>query len=332
MTEEHVNRLNLFVSNVQCIRRRFAWHSAMMKHMAALYYTARDRTVDVEAIRESLDLLRAGTGLFSMFRGNNALSIAAMLSLAAPEDRAKRFSDTVAVYKLLKQAGFRASDFLVTAAFQVASTAPEDRFQTVVTRARSFYEGMKARHPLVTGSDDCIFAAMLGLSDVEAAAGLDRMERLYTALKPEFSSANGVQALAQVLVLGDRTEASVPQLLALRAALRRAGMKMENRYMLPVLGVLALLPDTAENTARVIADTFEYLRTQRGFSAWSFSRQELALFSAALTAYTQADRLHDDIASAALATSITNLLIAQQAALAAAAAASAASTASAASS
>ena len=294
----------------------------MMKHMAALLYTAEDKVIDAEAIRQSYGLIKDYTGLFSMFRGNSALNIATMLSLTG--DREKRLSDTLQVYDALKEAWFHATDYLVVAAYQIAAGTSADGFQTAVPRMRAFYDGMKEQHPFLTSSDDYIFSAMLGLSDVDITVGVERMEQLYRALKTEFFSGNGVQALAEVLVLGDKTTEVIDRVLAFRQLLREIGIQDGEPVHAAVLGILALLPGTVDEIVRDVGETFEYLREQKGFSAWSFSKQELELYAVALTAYEHLDSVKSGILTSALSTSITNIIIAQQAAMTAAAASSAA--------
>ena len=58
---------------------------------------------------------------------------------------------------------FRASDYLVIAAYQIAAHTPYDQYATAIERTEAFYEGMRAKHRFLTGRDDYIFAAMLVL-------------------------------------------------------------------------------------------------------------------------------------------------------------------------
>ena len=67
-----------------------------------------------------------------------------MLSLSAnPQDVLR---ETMKVYDLLKGVKLRASDFLVIAAYIIATQSDASDYRNVVTRTRSFYDGMKARH------------------------------------------------------------------------------------------------------------------------------------------------------------------------------------------
>ncbi|QQZ63304.1 DUF4003 family protein [Paenibacillus sonchi] len=315
-------RLELFAQNAQRVKKDFAWKNAQVNRLAALLYTAENKIADSDAIRASFELIKEHTGSFSSFRSTSAIGLAALLSLSASQE--KQLVDTLAVYELLKDAKFRGSDHLVIAAYQIAVNTASDQYLQTVERAKAFYDGMKARHPFLTGRDDYIFAALLGLSGIPVESGLQRMEELYAALKPEFLSGNSVQALTQVLVLGDNASETVSQVLALRDAFRARGLRLDKEYTLSSLGVLSLLPCVHEDIVNGVSETYEYLRTQKGFGNWSITKQELLLLSAALVAFNYVDEAKSGVVTTMLSTNITNIVIAQQAAIAAAAAASAA--------
>jgi hypothetical protein len=316
------SRLELFARNTQVIKKDFIWQNTLIKRLAALLYAAESKEMDCEAIHESHDLIKKHTGLFSAFRGNSVISIATMLSLSS--DRNVQLSNTLEVYELLKKEHFRASDFLVVAAYQIAAHAKASDFEHIVRRAKAFYDGMKQEHWFLTGQDDYIFAAMLGLSDVELSAGLDRMEQLYDDLKPEFFSGIGLQSLAQVLVLSGKSAEAETRVLALRDTFRARGIRLDRTYTLSSLGVLSLLPADIEKIVREVDEAYEYLRTQKGFGAFTVSKQELLLLSAGLVAFDYVDHAKSGIVNTAISTSIVDIIIAQQAAIAAAAASSAA--------
>ncbi|OKP95967.1 DUF4003 family protein [Paenibacillus sp. P46E] len=327
MKEPYSAKLELFAENAQRVKKGFAWKNAQVNRLAALLYTAEDKIADSDAIHASYELIKEHTGSFSTFRGTTAISIAALLSLSAEQERL--LTDTLAVYEMLKDVKFRASDYLVVAAYQIAVNTASDQYQRTVERAKAFYDRMKSKHPFLTGRDDYIFAAMLGLSDIDVESGVERMEQLYAVLKPEFLSGNSVQALTQVLVLGEDASETAAHVLALREAFRTRGIRMDKEYTLSSLGVLSLLPCTQGEIVNDVSETYEFLRTQKGFGSWSITKQELLLLSAAMVAFKYVDEAKNGVVTTTLTTSITNIIIAQQTAIAAAAAASAASASSA---
>lgn len=320
------NKLELFANNAQIMKKEFTWQNTLTKRLAALLYAQEGKIVDCEAIRQCLDLIKQNTGAFSTFRGNMVLCIATMLSLAPNPQEV--FSETLKVYDLLKDEKLHASDFLVVAAYQIAAQSDASDYSNVVTRTRSFYDGMKARHFFYTGQDDYIFAAMLGLTDLDTAAGTERIEQIYSRLKGEFWDKNSIQALAQVLVLGESDVNIANRVLALRDTLRAEKIKLDKTYTLPVLGILALLPVEIDTIVRDIVAAQDTLRAQKGFGPLSVTTQELLLFSASIVASNYAENVKDGVLTATLTTSISNIIIAQQAAIIAATSASTAAAAS----
>lgn len=321
------DRLLLFASNTQAIKKDFTWHDTLTKRLSALFYAQENKPVDGEAIRQCHALIKENTGIFSTFRGNMALCVATLLSLS-PNPQTL-LSETLKVYDLLKNAKLWASDYLVVAAYQIAAQTEPGNYQNVVNRTRAFYDGMKARHYFHTGQDDYIFSAMLGLSDLDITAGTERMEQIYHRLKDEFWDKNSVQALSQVLVLGDSDDSTVNRVLSLRDLLKSQKIKMDKTYTLPTLGILTLLPVALEVVVRDIGEAQQLLRAQKGFGSLSITTQELLIFVAAVVAGEYAENVKTGVLTATISTSITNIIIAQQVAAIAAVSASSAAAAAA---
>lgn len=315
-------RLDLFSANIQNMKKDFILQDTLIKRLAALLYAAENLPVDCDAIRECHELIKKNTGVFSSFRGNLAVCIATLLSLS--DNRADQLSNTLEIYGIMKELKFRTSDYLVVAAYQIAQAADKANYRLVVERAKAFYDGMKENHWFYTGKDDYVFAAMLGLSDINVQTGLERMEQLHQRLKPEFSSGNGVQALTQVLVFGGETNETVIRLLNLNQLFRVKNIRLDKEDTLSSLGVLSLIPADASTIADDVFEAHDFLRSQKGFGVWSVSKQELALFSVAIAASSYVAEVKSGVITTALSTSITNIILAQQMVFAAVAASSAA--------
>lgn len=320
------NKIELFADNAQLIKKEFTWQNDMTKRLAALLYAQEGKKADCDAIRQCHTLIKQNTGAFSTFRGNMAMCVATMLSLSPNPDQV--FTETLKLYDMLKGERFRASDYLAVAACHIAAQSRPSDYNNVVTRTRRFYDGMKADHFFRTGQDDYIFAAMLGLSNLDVESGIERVEQLYNRLKDEFWNKNSVQTLAQVLVLGNSDDNVVDRILALRDVLRAQKTKLDKTYTLPVLGILALLPVEIDTLAREISAAQDTLRTRKGFGPLSVTNQERLLFAASIIAGDYAENVKDGVLTATVSTSITNLIIAQQAAMIAAASSAAAAAAS----
>ncbi|MGO4531747.1 DUF4003 family protein [Paenibacillus sp. 2TAF8] len=326
MQPQLLEKAELFVSNTLSLKKPFKWQHPIMRRLAALLYVVENKRIDSEAILQSTELMKQHTQRFSAFRGPSSFHFAAMLSLTT--DQLTRLQHTIQVHDLMKEIKFRNSDYLVMAAYQIAAQVSPDQFQHTVARAKAFYDRMKKEHPFLTGHDDYIFTAMLALSDLDVDYAVVRMEQLYQELKPNFSAKNSVQTLTQILVIGDGGSQVSGRLLALSEAFRSRNLRMDKTYTLPSLALFALFPAEINSLADQVIETYDWLRSQEGFGAWSINKQELLLFSSALTALQHMESLQNDILTSSMSTTITNIIVAQQAAMSAAAAAAAATAAS----
>lgn len=319
-------KVDLFIQNIQTKNNYVPLAAGMKKRFAALIYTMADKPMDWAKVGESYRLIKSRTGIFSTFRGNLSLALSANLSLA--DDAAQRLEDALSVYNQLKAVGFYASDYLVMAAYQIASHAKPDQYADVVARTRTFYLGMKAHHWFLTGQDDYIFAAMLGLSGIDPVVGVDRMETLYNWLKPDYwVGGNSIQGLTQVLVLGGESDDTLQRLQSLSQILRQKRLRMDRQFTLPSLGILALLPNPVEFLADQVAEVYAALHGKKGLGYISTTKQELLLLCAALVASEASETMPQSLLPT-LTTSMTNILMAQQAAMIAAMAAASSAAAS----
>ena len=316
MKAEVQNKLNLFADNTQRMKKEFWWQDGMPVRLTALLFAQNGKTVDCDAIRQCRTMIKQSTGVFSAFRGNMALCVAALLALSPnPQER---LDEMLKAYEWLKDEKFHGSDYLVFSAYQMAAQGNSLDYEKIANRARAFYDGMKARHFFVTGQDDYIFVTMLGMADLDAQVEVERIESYYSRLKGEFENANSIQALAQVLTLGSADDSSIQRVVALRAALRAQKIKLDKRFTLPFLGVLALLPAEIDSIVRGICEAQAALRTKKGFGKLSVTAQELLLYAASFVAAEYVPEESGDVLLATLSTSLTNILIAQQTAMLAA--------------
>ena len=309
-------KLQLFAENTKAMSVHFKWHDGTTRRLAALLYTQQNKRVDPIAIKQSLDIIKRNTGMFSTFRGNMVLCIATLLSLSEnPQDL---FHQTQIAYNALKNVKLRSSDFLVVAAFQIANQSQNHDFNNVALRTKEFYDKLKSRSFFATGQADYIYAAMLGLSDLNVSIGMERIDIIMSAVKGKLSAnKSSIQALSQILALGNSCEQTVNRVFCLRDALRANKIRLDKSDTLPTLGILALLPAEDQDIVQNITEGAKILRGYKGFGAWSVSTQELLIYVAAITA-TQHTQNSSDIVTAAVSTSIANIIIAQQMAMMAA--------------
>lgn len=306
-------KIFLFAKNTQALKKEFVWENIISKQLAALLCTLKNKEADCGAVRESHSLLKQHTGVFSAFRGNLAVCLAAMLSLS--DDKEQQLKRTLDVHQMMKAQNFKSSDYLAVAAYQIAALAGPDRYLQVVQKSKAFYDAMKTDHPFITGKDDYIFAAMLGLGDIETRSGAERLEDLYRQLQQQFGGGGNVQSLSQVLLLGEADKETLERLSILRKLLHEKKCRLDREYTLSSLGMLAVLPVDPQTAAEDVSGAYHLLRAQKGFGVWACTKQQQLLYAASIVAASYMKEVEDSVLTASLSTSLSNMIIAQQAAM-----------------
>ena len=310
MKQELQEKLSLFISNIQLMKDGFKWRNSMISHLASFLYTLENKTLDCSAIRESNTIIKRNTSILSTFRGDMSLCLAAMLSLK--DNREKLFADIKAAHKMMKSVGFFATENLIVSAYEIATKAPAEYYKQIIFRSIAFYDCMKATGFFRTGADSYIFAAILGLSDIDVKTGTQRITQLYTRLKPDFSPGNSVQILAEILVLGGESDSVIERLYTLNNELKNKNLRLDKQYTMSFLGVLALLSVDINTIVQDIEDAVAFLKMEKEFSSFFMTKQDLLLMASPIVASVYAEDVKKDILSASISTSIIGIIIAAQ--------------------
>ena len=308
MNEDLKEKLDLYISNTVKAKSELKWQSAFNLSLISLLYTSEGREIDSDAVINAQKYIRDNTGIFSLFRGVLSVSFASLLSLS--DDIDDKFIDTSNICNMMKERGFISSEYLLFAAYQIAAYAEMTDYLRTVERSRTFYLEMKKMHRFITGSDDYIFSAMFALSGKDVGSSVLQMESLYVRLKSEFQSRNDVQALTQILVLGGADDTVIPRLLSLRDAFRGKKLRIDKASVLPLLGVLALLPGDADSIAEETALIYEQLRAEK-YLKWNLPKSHLLNTAAALVSLNDIDEARKGTARITEA-SIANITLTHQ--------------------
>lgn len=312
MRETLRNKCNLYENNYMKLKKDFKWGYTINNRLGALLYTMEDRAVDVAGIKSCREMIKEQTSIFSYFQSFTNFMVSSMLSLKSdPEIKIK---DSINIYESLKREGFHSSPYLVLAAASISIYSEPSHHQNCVTRAKAFYDAMKAEHRFLTTADDYTFAALLALSEKEVNPTIREIESCYYWLKNDFRSSNAVQSLAQVLSFSEESmQDKCKRVVDLYQALKVRGCKFGLYIELPFLGVVSMLPKEIDTIADEITETDSYLKNIKGFGTWSISAKERLMFAAALVCDSFLSDATKETYETALSNSTTALLLAQQA-------------------
>ena len=312
-TEWNRSLLIRYVDCHELLRRGFPWEYTLARQFGALLLSGLPFTPTVEGIKDMRAHMRHETSVFSGFRGVSELLVAMML-YREPDGR-ELFDRTLLASRMLRDAGFRGSTYLPLAALTLARNYPTDRLPEGVARTEQFYLGMKAKHLLLTGQDDYVYAVLLASSGRPVGATTAMTEQLYLELSAAgLPKGNGLQSLSHVLALGEEPVGVMVERAARMyryLSSRRYRMK---EYRMPFLGVLALASTTPELLADAAVALEEELRAIRGFGNFSCDRNTRFMLAGSLLVDQQLGGMANDMGRTALANSIQAILLAQQAA------------------
>jgi hypothetical protein len=155
-----------FIKNRDAVKAAFPWDNSMFYPICSMIFTNEGKTADAETLKACKQLFKKSLNVFSSFRGAAEISFISMLAVDGnPEER---LSKAKKLYGMLKEL-FWGSEFLPVAAMMLSRTVPEDKYEELCVRARRIYELFKKEHPLLTSSEDSVYAVMLALSEKDDA-------------------------------------------------------------------------------------------------------------------------------------------------------------------
>jgi hypothetical protein len=268
---------SLFLSNALAAKQDLGWQGLYASNLSAFLFAANGMVYDAGIMRATDAYIRRKAGAASVWWG--ALLPIAAAKIALAEDGVTAYNASSHVTQSLQKAGFFPSIFLPAAAWVIASRSSPDGYGYAVERVRLFYQGLKARHPMIASMDDIVYFAMASLTPINIGAGVNFVEQSYASLKARFRYLpNANMSLAEIALLAAQED--VPERsVSLSSELKRYSIRM-GEITLPSLGLSALLSDEHRHAAAQIADHVAFLRSHSLFR-W-VGRAMQSLFASAI--------------------------------------------------
>lgn len=293
-----------FIEARDVIRDTFKWDSSYLPPVCANLFCAAGAVPDADRLRACRDLINQKTGIFSSFRGHIRVPLACLLSM---EDRPEeKFDRAKEVYQLLRER-FSASDYLALASFLLAEYGcTEDQ----IARGKRIYRLMKDEHPLLTSSEDSIFALMMAWSDRPDEELISDMETCYRLLKERFHDSNCVQTMAQILAMEPAdTRTKCEKVFTLYDQIEQTIGKYGKHHELATLAACAMLDEDPAAMAEDMKDIDAFLDQQKGYGFFGIDRKTRLMHAAMIVSDEYMPR--GEVDTAALSGTIA-MLIAQQ--------------------
>ncbi len=329
MNEQLTFMTKKFADGRDAFRKKFWYESSLYAAGCAIIPVSVKADIDVNKIKMCKKLLKKEFNVLSSVRGEVMMFIATTMStMEDPESFVKELSKT---YKEIREYFLPSIYLPLTAMIITKDVTPENRSE-IIERTKTVYKIMKANHFFLTSASDSSFAAMLAMSNLTDDEISHDTEEIYNYTKKVFPlHPEHSQTIANILALakGDN-EKYVERINDLYNELKGYKKRFGKTYELPVLAILAMLPDDTLDLASTIAEADDYLKTRKGMGFWGIGRKQRLMYAAILTALERIEAIGGDQSTTVLDTAITsvmNLIIAMEVAVACAIISSSASSA-----
>ncbi len=290
MNEQLKTICEQFIADRDLLKAIFPWDNIYIIPVCAVLAGSRRADVSEEKIKECRKLTEQHTSIFFSFRGNTMLPLATLLACA--EDPLDQLQAAMCIYSEMKEHLY-GTEYLALASAMLAGGIAREEVDAHAARAKELHMLMKQKHPLLTTSEDSVYAALLAFSDKSPETLVSEMELCFQALKPKFHDSASVQSAAQVLTItgGDPAE-KCGRLCALFDGLTAAGKPCGRFHELSALGVLALTGTDTDTLLEEIIGADNFLAGQKGYAVGGLDRKIRLLHAIMLVTI-----LHDDDAS-----------------------------------
>ena len=163
MTENVMRKVELFASNKNLIHKKFVWDYHLMSVLSSMVFTMENKEADIDAMKNSLKVLKKNTGVFSPFRSSERLFLVSKMALSA--DPEKYIKDVVALYGKIKKGRIMDDGFMIVAAVNIVDAGRQAYADKIIAKFNEIMKAMKKEHPILTGREDMPLAISLAMTD-----------------------------------------------------------------------------------------------------------------------------------------------------------------------
>ncbi len=284
MTENVMRKVELFASNKNLIHKKFVWDYHLMSVLSSMVYTMENKEADIDAMKNSLKVLKKNTGVFSPFRSSERLFLVSKMALSA--DPEKYIKDVVALYGKIKKGRIMDDGFMIVAAVNIVDAGRQADADKIIVKFNEIMKAMKKEHPVLTGREDMPLAISLAMTDRSVEDIAAELEENYKILKTVFKgNSDSVQGLAEVLTLQEGASADkAGKVIDIYNAFKANHRKYSREYGLASLGALIGSDKDSDTLVKEICEVERYLASQKGMGMSIMGKSDRLMFAALLVA------------------------------------------------
>ena len=244
----------------------------------------REKELTQKDIDNSWSIIKKKVRVTSAFR--DYLKLPLILKMAMSDDPEQYLNGIIKTYELIKATFFTGSGQRLLTAMAIYENTQNDQINEICSAMYDLYYRMKKEHPILTGQEDMIFAALLAMDREKHNDLIREIEECYDLLRKKFRhSMSPIQNVSHILALTDQLpEEKTEKFIALYETLKEEKEKTEIGPHLIVLAVLSILDITVDLAAEEVSKMDAFLKEQKGFHRLGVSSHDRRLIATAITA------------------------------------------------
>ena len=289
MREAITKKCDLLIENWKLIHKDFWLENGSIAAIAAAAFAEKDKSADIERLKECHKILKKKEGIFSEFRGNSELIVSAKMALSS--DPEKYLEDVTGIYKKFQKGKFWGSNYRALAAMTICDVGKVSEADAIIEKTNEILKGMGKAHPFLTSDEDTSFAVLLAISEKKTEDILEELEETYQILKKKFSlHDNAVYSLSQVLTsYPGNAQDKADKTIDIYDAFTAAGAKYGKGYELASLGTLIGLATNPVDIATEVVEVADYLKSNKGFGSFDMGKATRLMFGTMMVAGDNSD-------------------------------------------
>jgi hypothetical protein len=275
-------RSKLLVENQDIMCKSFKLEHSLTNAVVAAAFAEKDKTVDVELVKEAKNILKKRKGAFSEFRSYNEIMVSAKMALSGnPENY---LEEIIEVYDKFQKGKFFGSSYRVLAALSVVDQGRYSEADSLIEKTNEILAGMNKVHPFITSDEDTCFVTLLAMTDKSVEDILAELEDTYQIIKKNFAfHDNAAYSLAQVITAYEgSTEDKCNRALDLFNAFKNAGARYGKDYELASLGALIDIDADNDKIVSEIIEIADFLKGKKGFGMLDMGKETRLMFGTML--------------------------------------------------
>ncbi|SEL85519.1 Protein of unknown function [Butyrivibrio sp. ob235] len=306
-------RCELLVENRNLIQEGFMLENSLLKAVAAAAFAEKEKTVDVDYLKECRSILRDKQGALSSFRGNNELIVSTKMALGS--DPEKYIDEVIEVYKKFQKGKCFGSTFRVLAAMSICDAGKFSEADAIIEKTNNLLEGMRKKHPFIATDEDTSFAVLLAMTEKSVEEILTELEEAFGYIKKSFSfHDNAAYSLTQVLTIFDGSyEDKRDKVLEIYNAFKAAGLKYGKEYELASLGTLININLSTGELVSEVAEAAKFFDGKKGFGMLDMNKQTKLMLGAMVVSGAYSEK--STVTDASVTSGAISMIIAEQTAM-----------------